>query len=109
MAAFACGLPPTVGFSLRRSLAHTAGLMGTDMPGLERLASWLPTLLILGGAVMALPVVRTALVLFAKTPRSLRAPPLTSTALTATLTLGAVVAMAVLWSGLDPSVWVGPP
>ena len=109
VAAFACGLPPTIGFSLRRSLAHTAGLVGTDVPGLERLASWLPTLLILGGAVMALPVVRTALFLFAKTPRSLRAPPLTSTALTATLTLGAVVAMAVLWSGLDASVWLGHP
>ncbi len=108
-AAFACGLPPTMGFSLRRSLAHSAGVVGSDVPGLERLSSWLPALLILGGAVMALPVVRAALFLFAKTPRSTRPVPLTSTALTATLVLGTVVGLAVLLSALPPGVWLGTP
>lgn len=92
VAAFACGLPPTAGFALRRSLAVAAGTLPSSSPD-GTLASYLPLLLVGGGAIAALPVVRLALFLFAKTPRVGTPAPARTPAF---LVLGAIVAFAVV-------------
>lgn len=75
--AIACGLPPTLGFLARETLAAR---LGADAP-------WLAAGLFVNAGLQALPVVRLALFLFAKEPR-----PSTSTA----TPWGAVAAVVVV-------------
>ncbi len=104
-AAFSCGLPPTVGFGLRRAIVEAA----TAVPATQgyTLTDWLGMILFLGGALSALPVVRLALFFFGKTPRREEVVP--QTPLAPMLALGAIVAVAVTASALPASVLWGAP
>ncbi len=86
-AAQACGLPPTLGFAVRQSLARVC-----ETP-------WLSVGLMVGVALSALPVVRLALFLFGKQPRPAPAAVL---AVGPLLGLVAVVAVAVATGVLRP-------
>jgi hypothetical protein len=103
-AAFACGLPPTMGFALRRSLAAAADAALTTTPHQPHAVTlaWLPLLLLFGGALAALPVVRLALFLFAKTPR---AGADTSPRTPAFLVVGGIVAIAVVVAAVGGAGW----
>jgi hypothetical protein len=103
-AAFACGLPPTMGFGLRRALAVAADTLVTTTPGHTHAVTlaWLPVLLLFGGALAALPVVRLALFLFAKTPR---AGAETTARTPAFLVVGGIVALAVMVAARRGAGW----
>jgi len=103
-AAFACGLPPTMGFGLRRAIAVAADALVTSTPGHLHATTlaWLPLLLLFGGALAALPVVRLALFLFAKSPR---AGADTSPRTPAFLVVGSIVALAVVVGALGGAGW----
>jgi hypothetical protein len=103
-AAFACGLPPTMGFSLRRALAVAANTLVTATPTHPHgtTLAWLPFLLLFGGALAALPIVRLSLFLFAKTPR---AGTDTSPRMPAFLVVGSIVALAVVVAAVGGAGW----
>jgi hypothetical protein len=103
-AAFACGLPPTMGFGLRRALAVAAHDLLTGTPTHPHAATlaWLPLLLLFGGALAALPVVRLALFLFGKTPRTGAD---TSPRTPAFLVVGSIVGLAVVLGALGCVGW----
>ncbi|MDP2344223.1 MAG: hypothetical protein Q8O67_24910 [Deltaproteobacteria bacterium] len=87
-AAQACGLPPTLGFAVRQSLARAAH------------EPWLTVGVLLGVALAALPVVRLALFLFGKQPRKAEGPaPLPPGPV---IGLVVVVAVAVVAGVLSP-------
>ncbi len=96
-AAGACGLPPTLGYALRRSLVAAAEALGSTSTHATTVA-WLPIFLVASAALAALPIVRLSIFLFAKTPRagvdiSSRTP--------AFLVVGVIVALSITLSSLS--------
>lgn len=89
-AAHACGLFPTAGYTLRKILAADVDVS----------VHWMPAVLFGGAALAALPIVRLALFLFAKTPRHRSVGP---SRVSTVMALCVVVALAV-WPLLWPAL-----